>query len=73
MNTAQSTATSIRLSHQALLYAQLGAVDSAFSRLTLAVRAKDPTLYAVVNAPGFAPLQRDPRWAALMQEYRGRK
>lgn len=34
-------------STRAMLYAQLGVVDSAFSRLRSAVRAKDPGPYAV--------------------------
>ena len=73
INPAQVTASSLRLSHQAIVYAQIGAVDSAFSRLQIAVRTKDPTLYAVINSLEFAPLQKDPRWAALMQAYRGRR
>ncbi|WP_309673442.1 tetratricopeptide repeat protein, partial [Gemmatimonas sp.] len=73
MSTAPLTPTSVRLGHQAALYAQLGVVDSAFSRLQRAVRTKDPTLYCVINSAGFAPLQQDRRWTALIQEYRGRQ
>ncbi len=73
MSTAPLTSTSIRLPHQAALYAQFGVVDSAFSRLQRAVRTKDPTIYSVINSPDFARLQKEPRWAALMQEYRGRR
>jgi tetratricopeptide (TPR) repeat protein len=73
MSHAPVTGTSLRRTHQALLYAQFGAVDSMFSRLQLAVREKDPTLYAGINSSEFVPYQNDPRWAALIQEYRGRK
>ena len=73
INPAQVTVNSLRLSHQAIVYAQIGALDSAFSRLQLAVRIKDPTVYVVINSSEFAPLHKDPRWAALMQAYRGRR
>ncbi len=73
MNTAQVTANSLPLSYQAIVYVQLGAVDSAFSRLQLAVRTKEPTLYGAINSLEFAPLHKDPRWIPLMQEYRGRR
>ena len=72
INPAQVASNSLRLSHQAIVYAQIGAVDSAFSRLQLAVRTKEPTLYGVINSLEFTPLHGDPRWAALVAEYRGR-
>ncbi len=73
MSHAPVTGTSLRRTHQALLYAQIGAVDSMFSRLQLAVREKDPTLYAGINSLEFKPYYNDPRWTVLIQEYRGRK
>ena len=73
MSNAPVTGTSLRRVHQAILYAQFGAVDSMFSRLQLAVREKDATLYAGINSSEFKPYYNDPRWTALMQDYRGRK
>jgi len=72
MTTVLSNGIVIPASSQAVLYAQLGVADSAFSRLRSAVRAKDPNLYTVVNLPALASLRGDPRWAALMREYRRR-
>jgi hypothetical protein len=72
MDTRGRTVEFITPGFQAVLYAQLGAADSAFARLRIAVRSKDGVLYGAVNAPAFAPMRQDPRWAALMQEYRGR-
>ena len=72
MDTRGRTATSIRVGDQALYYAQLGAVDSALSRLSIAVHTKDPTPDESINAPALALVHQDARWAALIQEYRGR-
>jgi len=47
-------------------------VGSRFSRLGSAIRSRNPYVYSAINDPGFATLHRDPRWARLVTEYRGR-
>jgi tetratricopeptide (TPR) repeat protein len=51
---------------QALFYAGMGATDSAFARLRVAVTNGEQEFYAAINAPWMAPLKRDPRWDQIV-------
>ena len=53
-------------SFAALGYAILGAPDSMFARLAVAIRRRDDSFSYLIGNAAFAPYARDPRWDAIV-------
>lgn len=57
---------------QASIYSGFGMPDATFERLGVALRRRDPNLLSWQYWPTFNQVQNDPRWTALINDFRNR-